>query len=214
MKKIEIKGKEYVPVNERIIEFRKDHPNWIIETDIVDFDRLKDGFCLMRTEIRDEERHLISSAHAYEKESSSFINKTSFIENCETSAVGRALGFLGYGVDTSIASFEEVANAINNQGKEENPKKRQYTRRAKKPTKVEQVKPITSLQMKSMKMAVEENLISKEDLSKLIRAKGKTKAQELTEEEAHGITNIINALVDAEENFTEMKFEGEEDVED
>ena len=49
---------------------------------------------------------------AQEKETSSFINKTSFIENCETSAVGRALGFAGIGIDGSMASAEEVANAI------------------------------------------------------------------------------------------------------
>jgi len=47
--------------------------------------------------------------------SSSYINKTSHIENCETSAVGRALGFLGIGIDTSIASADEVINAVNNQ---------------------------------------------------------------------------------------------------
>ena len=47
-----------------------------------------------------------------EKESTSYINKTSYIENCETSAVGRALGMAGFGIDTSVASYEEVSNAI------------------------------------------------------------------------------------------------------
>ena len=55
---------------------------------------------------------------AYEKENSSFINKTSYIENCETSAVGRALGMAGFGIDTSVASAEEVANAITQQDSE------------------------------------------------------------------------------------------------
>ena len=63
---------------------------------------------------------LLGSGHAYEKESSSFINKTSYIENCETSAVGRALGMAGFGIDTSVCSAEELTNAINNQ---EDPKK-------------------------------------------------------------------------------------------
>ena len=54
---------------------------------------------------------------AYERESTSFINKTSYIENCETSCVGRALGMLGIGIDTSIASAEEVENALENQKK-------------------------------------------------------------------------------------------------
>ncbi len=63
---------------------------------------------------------LLATGHAYEKETSSFINKTSFIENCETSAVGRALGMLGIGIDTSVCSAEELQNAIDNQRNSEN----------------------------------------------------------------------------------------------
>ena len=37
-----------------------------------------------------------------------FINKSSYVENCETSAWGRALANFGIGVDSSIASAEEV----------------------------------------------------------------------------------------------------------
>ena len=58
------------------------------------------------------ERVVLATGTAYEKESSSFINKTSYIENCETSAVGRALGMCGFGIDVSVASAEEVENAI------------------------------------------------------------------------------------------------------
>ena len=57
----------------------------------------------------------LGTGTAYEKENSTFINKTSYIENCETSAVGRALGMCGFGIDTSVASAEEVQNAIANQ---------------------------------------------------------------------------------------------------
>ena len=63
---------------------------------------------------------------AYEKEGSTFINKTSYIENCETSAWGRALGNLGIGIDTSIASAEEVQNAVLNQGKKKPDKETDY----------------------------------------------------------------------------------------
>ena len=58
---------------------------------------------------------VIGSGTAYESENSTFINKTSYIENCETSAVGRALGFAGFGIDGSIASAEEIQNALVNQ---------------------------------------------------------------------------------------------------
>ena len=60
---------------------------------------------------RDREDTRPATGHAYEKENSSFINKTSYIENCETSAVGRALAMLGFEIKKSIASKEEVENA-------------------------------------------------------------------------------------------------------
>jgi hypothetical protein len=66
----------------------------------------------MKASIFDKNDRLIATGTAYEKESSSFINKTSFIENCETSAWGRALGNLGIGIDNSIGSADEVKNAI------------------------------------------------------------------------------------------------------
>lgn len=108
METINIKGKEYIPVNERIKEFWKRYPDGNIITEILSN---QDGVCVIKAEVwvNDERK---ATGHAYEKETSSFINKTSYIENCETSAVGRALGILGIGIDTSIASAEEVDNAI------------------------------------------------------------------------------------------------------
>lgn len=111
-KTVSIKGKEYVEVNERVKYFREHHIGWSIETEMVSND---DGVCVFKATIKDDNGNVKSVGHAYEKESSSFINKTSYIENCETSAVGRALGFLGIGIDVSIASGDEVVNAINNQ---------------------------------------------------------------------------------------------------
>lgn len=113
LKTVNIKGKEYVEVNERVNYFKKHFVGWSIETEMISNE---DGVCVFKATIRDENDRLQSTGHAYEKESSSFINKTSYIENCETSAVGRALGFLGIGIDTSIASSDEVRNAVNNQG--------------------------------------------------------------------------------------------------
>ena len=67
--------------------------------------------------IKNPDGVILATGLAYEKEGSTFINKTSYIENCETSAWGRALGNLGIGIDTSIASAEEVGNAIKQQNK-------------------------------------------------------------------------------------------------
>ena len=113
---IDVKGKDYAPVNERIKAFRAVCPNGSVTTEIVYMDG---GVVTMKATITDEEGRVISTGLAQEKESSSFINKTSYVENCETSAVGRALGFAGIGVDGSICSAEELANALNNQGKPE-----------------------------------------------------------------------------------------------
>lgn len=118
---VDIKGKMYNTVNQRILAFRELFENGSIETEIVS---LSDGICTFKAVVRDDNGRIISTGYAQEKESSSFINKTSYIENCETSAVGRALGFIGIGATESIASAEEVLNAISNQNKkkEETPK--------------------------------------------------------------------------------------------
>ena len=103
-------------VTERIKGFRNICPDGSITTEIIS---LVDGVVTMKATITDETGKVIATGLAQEKETSSFINKTSFIENCETSAVGRALGFAGIGVDGSMASAEEVANAIMNQNNQE-----------------------------------------------------------------------------------------------
>ncbi len=112
LKTIDIKGKDYVDVAQRIKAFRKLYPEGTIETELL---HMSDGIVTFKAIVKNGDL-ILATGHAQEKESSSFINKTSYIENCETSAVGRALGMLGIG-ETSIASLEEVANAINNQGK-------------------------------------------------------------------------------------------------
>lgn len=112
-----IKGKDYAEVNQRIKAFRMIYPQGFIDTQMQSNDngvcifRAEVGFCLMEG----QERYVLGVGHAYEKEGSTFINKTSYIENCETSAIGRALGMAGFGIDTSVASAEEVQNAITNQ---------------------------------------------------------------------------------------------------
>ena len=116
LKATDIKGKGYIEVNQRIKAFRQVYPTGTISTEIVS---LENGVVLMKATVLDEEGEMLANGFAYEKESSSFINKTSFIENCETSAIGRALGFCGFGIDSSVASAEEVENAMLNQGNQD-----------------------------------------------------------------------------------------------
>ena len=114
MQSIDIKGKEYVTVNERIKHFRSKYQGWSIVTSIEQVH--KDGV-IFKAIVLDEKNIIRSTGHAMEKSDSSFINKTSHIENCETSAIGRALGAMGIGVDANFCSADEVANAINNQNR-------------------------------------------------------------------------------------------------
>lgn len=114
LKTTNIKGKEYVEVNQRIKGFRQLYPEGSILTEIIS---LENGFVVMKATVL-VNGEIIGTGHAFEKESSSYINKTSYIENCETSAVGRALGMCGIGIDTSVASAEEVALAIEQQSTE------------------------------------------------------------------------------------------------
>ena len=114
LKTVKIRDKEYVEVNERLKAFRTlpEYKGYSLVSDIVS---LENGVITVKASIYDADGIIIATGLAQEKESSSFINKTSFVENCETSAWGRALGNLGIGIDTSVASAEEVENAIANQ---------------------------------------------------------------------------------------------------
>lgn len=111
----DIKGKEYAEVNQRIKAFRMVYPEGYIDTQIIS---VENGVCIIHA-VCGNDGKVLGSGTAYEKEGSTFINKTSYIENCETSAVGRALGMAGFGIDVSVASAEEVQTAIINQAKDE-----------------------------------------------------------------------------------------------
>ena len=116
IKTTDIKGKDYAEVNQRIKAFRMVYPQGIIATEMISNEN---GICVFKAMVgyydEDGEVRYLGNGTAYEKENSTFINKTSYIENCETSAIGRALGMAGFGIDVSVASAEEVQNAINNQ---------------------------------------------------------------------------------------------------
>lgn len=112
---------DYVEVNQRIKAFRQVYPMGTITTKII---TLENGVVLMQATALDDEGKTLATGYASEKENSSFINSTSFIENCETSAIGRALGFCGFGIDSSVASAEEVENAMLNQGNKQSSNER------------------------------------------------------------------------------------------
>jgi hypothetical protein len=138
MESIKIKGKDYIQVHERVAEFRRNplYKSLSIETDIVEKNyseltgdivknekvvgkkttRVLDSI-IIKCVIRNKDGNIVSTGYAQEEKTTSFVNETSFVENCETSAVGRALGFLGLGIKDSIASADELVVAISKQKK-------------------------------------------------------------------------------------------------
>lgn len=115
-KKIQIKGKDYVPVEERVKAFFKLFPgNGFIHTEPI---QLTEEYCVFKASVgyySDGDPVVLGTGFAREKSNDTFINKTSYVENCESSAVGRAIGMIGIGLTQGIASADEVQNAINNQ---------------------------------------------------------------------------------------------------
>lgn len=111
---VKIHGKEYQTVAKRIADFREKYSDFTIETDIISS---SDLVCV-KAFIKNTDGRIISTGYAEEVRGSTNINKTSALENCETSAVGRALAFFGYGGE-EIASANEVSDAIIQQAKTE-----------------------------------------------------------------------------------------------
>ena len=115
---VNIHGKEYHTVAERIqllnLALDKSGTDYSLTTELISWDNdiviMKAVLTLVKGE-----SVMTYSGHAYEKEDSSQINKTSALENCETSAIGRALSAAGFGGGNEYASANEVENAIHQQ---------------------------------------------------------------------------------------------------
>ena len=114
---VKIHGKEYTTVVERINDFRNDErfEGWSIETNIISTDIEN---CIIKATIKDSTGKIVGTGLAHEVQGSTNINKTSHVENCETSAIGRALANIGK-AGTEYASANEVSDAIINQKVEE-----------------------------------------------------------------------------------------------
>ena len=121
---VDIKGKMYKTVAERILELNSHtNGNYAMHTEILN-DNVHE-YVLMKATLTMPVKFSPSEApseafnsftgHAYEVQGAGFINKTSHVENAETSAIGRALASAGYIGGTEFASAEEVANAVKQQ---------------------------------------------------------------------------------------------------
>jgi len=138
---IDIKGTAYATVNARLTYFRENHQDYRLISEIISD---KDGTVIIKASILNEKGDILATGHACEKDGVGFINKTSHVENCETSAWGRALGNFGIGISAAVASYEEVANAI------------------------EQRKPVTKEKKYKEDVCAKEETIKKESLKEML----------------------------------------------
>lgn len=164
-----IKGKEYVEVNQRIKYFREsgNYEGWSLSTEVTHLD---DNSCVIKATIANKEGYIVATGFAQEDKSSSYINKTSYVENCETSAWGRALANLGIGIDTSIASSNEVSMAISKQNTKapekvaEKPSKKVLTDEVK----AKMLQAVKNGKTDAVQTALENYEVSKKEVSEIL----------------------------------------------
>lgn len=127
---IDIQGKPYVMVHERLRYFRDNYRDHTLVSELLSNG---DGKVVFKATILNHEQVPVATGHAMEKEGGTFINKTSHIENAETSAWGRALANFGIGIDESVASADEVGNAVQGQGDKPHPMTKKLDKAADSP---------------------------------------------------------------------------------
>lgn len=126
-KAVDIKGKKYVLVSDRVLAFNEQYKEGSITTELVS--SWDSPLVVVKATVKPDQSGREFTGYAQEKVGDGFINKTSALENCETSAVGRALAMMGIGVIDSIASVDEM-NKANNQLKQYS---NDHTKPAEKP---------------------------------------------------------------------------------
>ena len=117
---VNIKGKKYTTVAERIQMFhgrRLEGEKYSIKTDIL-FHDIEKGIVVCKTTIDCSEG--VFTGMAMEDRSSSIINKFSYLMNCETSSIGRAMASLGI-CGQEFCSADELNSALTKQRYEDGP---------------------------------------------------------------------------------------------
>lgn len=195
----EVKITQYVDVARRLEAFRELIPNGTILTEIVKEDdetinNQKIHSIRFKATALDENEKVLAIAHAEEK-NTTFINRTSLIENCETSAVGRVLGFLGIGIKKGIASSEEMQKVIANQNRFEIYENMYLSEQEAKKIVVSTLAELSrkfGLRKADLEQKINEKLwtsIDKLDVHQLLRLESKLKTVNMKNDEWHDIYN-------------------------
>jgi hypothetical protein len=150
-KAVDIHGKKYVLVADRILAFNQAYQNGSIQTELIKFD---DKIVVVKAyiypDISNPQR--VFTGYSQAKWGDGYINKTSALENAETSAVGRALAMLGIGILDSVASVDEIKKAEQTEEQETDEQKKQKIKEQIK--KIIKIKDITKEEIERIKMEV------------------------------------------------------------
>ena len=141
MKVTPIQGNDYYMVHERVLEFHRRYPDGVIQTEVVEISNDRFITTSKVFPYPNEFPNMFCSGTACEMIGKNKGFSGSELECCETSSVGRALGFLCIGIKHSIASADEVRNAMKkgkssninlNDLKEGNPKAKENAKKLEK----------------------------------------------------------------------------------
>ena len=209
IKTTNIKGKQYAEVHERIKHFRGE-PNYAslgISTEVLEWDKDKEEIVIRATiyDTNSDNGRILASGIAHERrdDKNSFVNKTSYVENAETSAIGRALACMGIGIEDAYASAFEVANAIAQQ----DGKKKDHLKVVDTPKESATTNSIDSIPTHDSSDEIVQNLatrmhasacISYEKLQELVNSSDFQEiANELNKEQAEEIMGYVGRLKSA-----------------
>lgn len=115
---VNIKGKHYTTVAKRVNDFR-DNAEYAAYKIITEIIERNEEVVVMKCSILNAENIIVATGHAeeYRDDKSSTVNKTSALENCETSAIGRALACFGKG-GSEFASADELTRVLSGEKQE------------------------------------------------------------------------------------------------
>ena len=187
---VDIHGKQYETVASRVERFRKEK-DYGINTVLLQND---ETLVVMKATIKDGDR-IVACGHAEEKRASSQINRTSALENCETSAIGRALACLGY-IGTEFASADEVAQAIHQQTRTEtqpaykNPELVQPPQPEQKPAQVDK-NIISEPQRKRLYAIGKSNGWKDEEMKELVKTFGYEHSKDIKRDDYNKICEML-----------------------
>lgn len=106
---LNLRGKEYLEVKHRIVWLREEHPQWSIETELVN---VAENSALARAVIKDESGRILATSHKFEDRK----GFPDFIEKAETGAIGRACALLGYGTQFCADELDEGERIVDAPG--------------------------------------------------------------------------------------------------